>query len=196
MQRLGGQGGGQGGGSGGLSSLGSSLGGLNSLNGGGVLGGGTVNGSQSVLLQQMQLQQQRRLASLLQGQNELQVFKPGDTVLVEVELLKVKKPGDDQQNGQNGQNNGQKQPEQSEQPGPYVDQSGAAEQRTTLAARSRQRMTGQRIQEQPQRTIEELQAEEKQKLEDLTEQIRARTHISSTAMAGCCCGIPPWNWPG
>ncbi len=35
-------------------------------------------------------------------------------------------------------------------------------------------MNGQRVQEQPQRTIEELQAEEKQKLQDMIEQIRAR----------------------
>jgi protein involved in polysaccharide export with SLBB domain len=133
-----------------------------------------VNGSQSVLLQQMQLQQQRRLASLLQGQNELQVFKPGDTVLVEVELLKVKKPGDDQQNGQNGQNNGQNSQNNQSNQGPTSINPALLSnaQRSLLGLDSG--MTGQRIQEQPQRTIEELQAEEKQKLEDLTEQIRAR----------------------
>ena len=72
LQRLGGQGSGNG------------LTGLNGSLGGGLGGssGGGVNSSQALLLQQMQLQQQRRLAILLQGQSEIQVFKPGDTVLV------------------------------------------------------------------------------------------------------------------
>ncbi|HEY4973216.1 MAG TPA: hypothetical protein VII41_06385, partial [Steroidobacteraceae bacterium] len=75
MQRLGGQGSVNG-----LTGLGASLGGSS--------GNGASNGSQALLLQQMQLQQQRRLANLLQGQHELPVFKPGDTVLIEVSLLR------------------------------------------------------------------------------------------------------------
>jgi protein involved in polysaccharide export with SLBB domain len=170
MQRLGGQGS-----LGSVTGLGVSLGGSN----GGGLGGGTMNGSQAMLLQQLQLQQQRRLAGLLQGQSELQVFKPGDTVLVEVDLLQEKASKDDNQNNQNNQSN---------QNGPNGTQAAAqatppnsssinpallsSAQLSLLSLDNG--MTGQRVQEQPQRTIEELQAEEKQKLEDMIEQIRAR----------------------
>lgn len=183
MQRLGNGGSGLGG-----MGLGGS-GNLNSLTGGaGLLGGGTANGSQAVLLQQMQLQQQRRLASMLQDQSEQPVFKPGDTVLIEVTLLSEKPPDADlmNQNNLNNQNGRLNQSNQNNQNNPF-NQSGrnsnlqnssinpallSDSQRSLLGLDNG--MNGQRIQEQPQRTIEELQAEEKQKLQDMIEQIRAR----------------------
>jgi polysaccharide export outer membrane protein len=180
VQKLGGQNGAGGG-------LGSALSG-----GSGLLGGGNMNGSQALLLQQMQQQQQRRLASMLQNQTELPVFKPGDTALVEVELLTEKPAGSDKQNGQNGPNNPNGQNGQGNQnnqrnqnnqlnPNNQSNTQNAAginpallssAQRSLLGLDSG--MNGQRIQEQPERTIEELQAEEKQKLQDMIEQIRAR----------------------
>ncbi len=178
-------------GSSGLGGMG--LGGAGALNsltgGGGLLGGGAASGSQAVLLQQMQLQQQRRLASMLQDQTEQPVFKPGDTVLVEVSLLTEKPPGIDNQNNQNNQNNpnGQNnQNNQNNQNYPFNQANRNSNQNSTsinpaLLSNSQRSllgldngMNGQRIQEQPQRTIEELQAEEKQKLQEMIEQIRAR----------------------
>jgi polysaccharide biosynthesis/export protein len=171
LQRLSGQGSGLGGG---LSGLGGS-GSLGSLSGGGSLLGGGMNGSQAVLLQQLQLQQQRRLSSQYQDQNEPPAFKPGDTVLVEVDLLSERRPGDAQNNpaGQGSQN-------QSNQTGPGGTQSSATANQGTLTNAQLARLgvlngvNDQRVQEQPQRTIEELQAEERQKLEDMIEEIRAR----------------------
>jgi polysaccharide export outer membrane protein len=167
-----------------------STGSLGSLTGSaGLLGGAPANGSQAVLLQQMQLQQQRRLASMLQDQSELPVFKPGDTVLVEITLLS-EKPADadlpntpntnlNNQNGRPGQIN------QNNQNNPFSQSVRSSNNQTptsinpALLSESQRSalgldMNGQRVQEQPQRTIEELQAEEKQKLEDMIEQIRAR----------------------
>src|SRR3984957_5016081 len=172
MQRLGGQGG-----VGGLSGLGGSLGGINALTGGGALGGGSPNGPQAVLLQQMQLQQQRRLANLLQNQNELQVFKPGDTVLVEVKLLREKRANSGNQNDQTDQND---QNDQDTQANPANAAIGTTVNPANLSSAQLSLlgldsgMNGRRVQEQPQRTIEELQAEEKQKLQEMIEQIRAR----------------------
>jgi len=157
---------------------GTGIGGLGGLGtGSSLLGGGITNRSQSALLQQMQLQQQRRLAATLQGQTELPVFKPGDTVLVEVSLLHEKPANNNNQNNQNVQEN------QNAPPGQNVPTGNpnAISISPTLLSNSQlsllgldNGMNGQRVQEQPQRTIEELQAEEKQKLEDMIEQIRAR----------------------
>jgi len=157
---------------------GTGIGGLGGLGtGSSLLGGGIANRSQSALLQQMQLQQQRRLAATLQGQTELPVFKPGDTVLVEVSLLHEKPANNNNQNNQNVQEN------QNAPPGQNVPTGNpnAISISPTLLSNSQlsllgldNGMNGQRVQEQPQRTIEELQAEEKQKLEDMIEQIRAR----------------------
>src|ERR1700676_4574549 len=170
LQRLGG---GTGVGSTGIGSLGGTgLGGLGT--GSSLLGGGTTNRSQSVLLQQMQLQQQRRLAGKLQDQTELPVFKIGDTVLVEVSLLAEKPAASGNQSNQNipnapsGQNNPTGNPNATSINPALLNNS----QRSLLGLDSG--MNGQRVQEQPQRTIEELQAEERQKLEDMIEQIRAR----------------------
>jgi len=187
MQRLGGQGGMGGmGGLSGLSGLGGSLGGISGLTGSGGLGNGNMNGSQAVLLQQMQLQQQHRLATLLQGQNELQVFKPGDTVLVEVKLLREKRANSGNQNDQNDQSdqneqgNQNNQNNQNNQANPATGSIGTTINPANLSNAQLSLlgldngMNGRRVQEQPQRTIEELQAEEKQKLEEMIEQIRAR----------------------
>jgi len=175
MQRLGG---GNGTGATGISGLGSTgiggLGGLSGLGGGSSLfGGGTANRSQSALLQQMQLQQQRRLAATLQDQSEFPVFKPGDTVLVEVNLLAENPPG----TGDQGNPNGQGAPGQ----GASAASSGSPPTATPHLSNSQlsalgldSGMSTQRVQEQPQRTIEQLQADEKAKLEDMIEQIRAR----------------------
>jgi polysaccharide export outer membrane protein len=166
LQRLGGQGG-----STGLTGLGST-GGLGGLLGGGV-SGGNLNGSQAVLLQQMQLQQQRRLSLKLQDQTEVPVFKPGDTVLIEISLLKEKPAGanDSNQNTQNTPNNQNNQASNSN--ARAVNPALLSTAQLSLLGLDNG-MNGQRVQEQPQRTIEELQAEEKQKLEDMIEQIRAR----------------------
>ncbi len=172
LQRLSGQGGGLGGG---LSGLGGT-GGLGSLTGAGSLLGGGMNSSQAVLLQQLQLQQQRRLSSQYQEQNEPAVFKPGDTVLIEVDLLSERRSGGDMQNNQvsPGSQN------QSNQTNPNNTQNSATTSPGSLTNAQLARLgvlngvNGQRVQEQPQRTIEELQAEEKQKLEDMIEEIRAR----------------------
>ena len=171
LQRLGG-----GTGIGGTGLGGTGLGGVGGLSTGSSLLGGVGNRSQSVLLQQMQLQQQRRLAASLQDQNEPPVFKPGDTVLVEVNLLAEKPAGSDNQNNQNNQQS----PQSGQNNSPTGNQSLTAinpallnDSRLSLLGLDNG-MNGRRVQEQPQRTIEELQAEEKQKLQDMIEQIRAR----------------------
>jgi polysaccharide export outer membrane protein len=134
----------------------------------GTLPGVQTNSSQSVLLQQMQLQQQRRLQSKQQQNNkgfagenglnelstepEVPVFEPGDTVLVELELL----------------------PQAGATPPPplqpYSSTAGVFAQQQQQQATS---VAGtQRVQEAPQRTIEELQAAEKKFIEDMINHIR------------------------
>ena len=175
LQRLGG-GTGLGGSSlGGTGLGGSGLGGLGSLGGVGssLLGGGITNRSQAALLQQMQLQQQRRFADQLQEQPEFPVFKPGDTVLVEVSLLTEKPANSGNQNNQNNPNAPPDQNNPSSNPNANAINSGLRSSQLSQLGLDNG-MNGQRLQEQPQRTIEELQAEEKRKLEDMIEQIRAR----------------------
>ena len=154
---------------GGSSLGGSGFGGLGGL-GSSLFGGGITNRSQEALLQQMQLQQQRRLTEQLQEQPEFPVFKPGDTVLVEVGLL-AEKPAN---NG--NQNNPNAPPDQNNpSSNPNANAVNSAPRNSQLSQFGLDNgMNGQRLQEQPQRTIEELQAEERRKLEDMIEQIRAR----------------------
>ncbi|MGH8232528.1 MAG: SLBB domain-containing protein [Steroidobacteraceae bacterium] len=169
IQRLSGQGMANG-----LTGLGSSLGNINGLG-----GPNNLNSSQSLLVQQLQLQQQRRLAALLQNQNVLQIFKPGDTVLVEVDLL-TEKPRD--QSNPNSPSGSSDQSSQSNPPNQSSAQSALPAGLNPALLSSSQlsllgldaNTNGRRVQEQPLRTIEELQAEERQKLEELIEQIRAR----------------------
>lgn len=149
MQRLTGQGGDQ-----------TGLGTVNTTGIGGLPGGlsGTnFNGSQSVLMQQLQLQQRRRFlssntADQLQP-NEPPTFKPGDTVLIQVALLPEQaKPASDQA------------------PSPF-----AAITTTTPAPQTsvpNGAMAAQRPQDAPQRTIEELQAEERARIQEMIGHIR------------------------
>jgi len=181
MQRLG-IGGSSGSGMGGLGT------GSGSLSGG--LGG--YNSSQSALLQQQMLQQQRRLQSQ-QDEAEDQygppTFKPGDTVLVEIAL-----PGERLSNAPsgNGNGNGQYPSQNNTQTGTPnltlpngVDVSQLSpQQQQILQQQISQQQNGQqqggqqpggsnqRLQEQPQQPVEELQADEKQQLSDLVDLIR------------------------
>jgi protein involved in polysaccharide export with SLBB domain len=133
-----------------------------------------ANSAQSVLLQQMQLQQQRRLQSKLGERNgpyglngpnglsglnglnglpEAPVFKPGDTVLVELTLL----------------------PEASNpSPTPSFQPSLPAYAQQPLAQQPMSPSSGtlNAQQEQPQRTIEELKVEEKMHIEEMIGHIR------------------------
>jgi polysaccharide biosynthesis/export protein len=125
------------------------------------LPGTNLNGSQSLLQQQLQLQQRRRLLSgqtLDQTQlNEPPIFKPGDTVLVQVSLLPELPKG-----AQTPLNSVpiQAQPGTLQQPQPP---------QPTLGSGT---LNGQRLQDAPQRTIEELQADEKARLQEMIGQIR------------------------
>jgi protein involved in polysaccharide export with SLBB domain len=178
LQRLGQGGGGLGGLGGGTSGgLGGSLG---SISGG--LGG--YNSSQSALLQQ-QMQQQRRLQNPDQDEEQQNqfvppVFKPGDTVLVDIAMLN--EPLSNNANLINGTNNLQN-PSQGGYSNTQVPNAGAASQLSQLSPAQQQLLqqqlaqqlsvTNQRLQLQPQQNIEELQADEKQRLTDLVDLIRA-----------------------
>jgi polysaccharide export outer membrane protein len=137
----------------------------------GAVPGIQTNSSQSLLLQQMQLQQQRRLLSKQQQNNqglggenalnglngaslepEIPTFEPGDTVLVEIELLP--------QTGTTAPPS----------PQPYSSvTAGMVPQQQQLASA----VAGtQRVQEAPQRTIEELQVAERKFIEDLIAHIQ------------------------
>jgi protein involved in polysaccharide export with SLBB domain len=169
MQRLG-----QGGlgGSGGLGSLGGGLGSSS--------GGTGYNGSQSALLQQQFLQQQRRQQEEQDSEDKFgtPLFKPGDTLLVDIAL-----PGDPGFNGQPintqintpvyGQNGfaGSNSPNAN---GSNATQSTPQSQALQQQLTQQQRAANtQRLQEQPLRPLEELQADEKERLTELIELIRA-----------------------
>jgi polysaccharide export outer membrane protein len=172
LQRLG-QGGGSGGGFGGLGGgLGSGI--LGSQSGG--LGG--YNSSQSTLLQQQLLQQQRRQQSQNQdNQNPLgpPVLGAGDTVLVDIAL-----PEDGnssysatpypQGNAQNGSQNGTANAQLANTTSNQLSQLTPQQQQLLQQQLSANR---QRLQEQPQQPVEELQADEKERINDLIDLIRA-----------------------
>jgi polysaccharide biosynthesis/export protein len=166
LQRLGVSGGS---GAGGLGGLGS--GSLSGLSGG-------LNNSQSALIQQQMLQQQRRQQSQDQevdNQFLPPVFKPGDTVLIDVIL-----PGEvDNFAAGNSAANAQNPPLNAAAP-PGSATSNALSQASPQQQQLLQQQLGQqsstnnqRFQEQPQQPIEELHADEKQRLTDLVDQIRA-----------------------
>jgi protein involved in polysaccharide export with SLBB domain len=148
---------------GGLSGLGSSpLGGTG-------LGGLGSNSSQSVLQQQLLLQQQRRSHDRQQlDANEFRygyyapVFKPGDSVLVEIKLL----PESDRTGQQNDQSQNQSQTTLSPNP------NGAVYSNLAGGQQSFGQSSLQRVQEQPQRTTEELRAEERRQIEDMIGHIK------------------------
>jgi len=170
LQRLG-----QGGtGSGGLSSGGiGGIGGLGSLS-----GGSGYNNSQSALLQQQMLQQRRRQSEDEDTEDKFgpPMFKPGDTVLIDIAL--PGQPGlnglpvNTQTNLQSGNSqyggaallNGSS--AQASQPSPQQQQ--ALQQQLS----QQQAANNQRLQEQPLRPLEELQADERVRLMDLVEVIR------------------------
>jgi polysaccharide export outer membrane protein len=181
LQRLG-----QGGGSG----LGGGLGGGGlGISSGGLGGLGGFSNSQSLLQQQQLLLQQRRQQEqgqddTNQNQNQYQppVFKSGDTVLVDIGLM-----GERNDNALDAQNNNNSQQIGSQNG--YQNQQGAAafgigtgqlsqlspQQQQLLQQQLAQQTSSntQRLQEQPQQPIEELQAGEKQHLTDLVALIRS-----------------------
>jgi polysaccharide export outer membrane protein len=177
MQRLG-QGGGSSTGSlGGTSGFGGSSGGL-----------GGYNSSQSALLQQQMLQQQRRQQS--QGEEEEDkfgppTFKAGDSVLIDIALV-----GENGINGVPIGTQGNQPNAQFATPNNNAYQNGFQQplnnstqalsqlnpqQQQLLQQQLGQQLgsNNQRLQEQPQQPIEELQADEKQRLNDLVDLIRA-----------------------
>jgi polysaccharide export outer membrane protein len=180
LQRLGQ--GGAGGSGGGLG-----IGGLGSLS-----NGGGYNSSQSALLQQQFLQQQRRQQMEGEDQDDNNnnfnnfappKFKSGDTVLVDIAL-----PGQPGLNGLpvNTQVNLQSGNPQFSLPGAAPNGSSApttqasqlnAQQQLQLqqqiGQQQAQAANNQRLQEQPLRPIEDLQADERQRLLDLVDLIRA-----------------------
>jgi len=140
------------------------LGSLSGLN-------GTGTSSQSVLQQQLQLQQQRRSQAKLGQQNganglnglsqefQAPVFKPGDTVLVELSLLpEAEHPSPGSNSAPPGQQQANSTP------------AGAVQNPFGVQGV----VNAPRVQEQPQRTIEELKAEEKQRIQEMIGEIRLR----------------------
>ena len=165
IQRLGSGGGSTGLGGAGSGSLPGSIGGYSS--------------SQAALIQQQMLQQQRRQQEL-QTEDLLAppVFKPGDTVLVDISLMgEYQNQNQINNGGQNGQYNPQNAPQAGNQA--VVLPNGVSTNSSQLTPQQlqyiQQQLTtnNQRLQEQPQQPIEELQADEKQRLTDLVDLIRA-----------------------
>lgn len=198
LQRLGQ--GGVGGGSGGLGSLG--IGGLGSSS-----GGTGYNGSQSALLQQQFLQQQRRQLEQEESEDKFgaPIFKPGDTLLVDVAL-----PGDPGFNGQpiNTQINtpqygpngfaGFSSPSASSA-STTASQSQALQQQVAQQQVAQQQLAAnnQRLQEQPLRPLEELQANEKERLTELVDLIRAHNpYLLDSAGELQLPGVPPMALSG
>jgi polysaccharide export outer membrane protein len=142
--------------------IGNTAGGLTGLTG---FPGANLNSSQSVLMQQLRLQQERRrLSGKEEDQtqfNEIPVFKPGDTVLIQLSLL-PEAPGATPESATNAIPNTLQQPQQPQQgfpPGQLPPGNGMLAQ--------------QRVQEAPQQTTEEVQAEEKTRLQEMIGHIRA-----------------------
>jgi protein involved in polysaccharide export with SLBB domain len=161
MQRLGQQG-----------DQGTSTSGLSGLNGLQGLSGssysssvGNQNSSQSVLQQQLGLQQQRRLKERMQDQNgsndlftyQLPVFKPGDTVLVEINIL---------------QEAGRSQSPPAAQPATMGPNPNSQLYSNLPGNQPLQSANGISVQEQPQKTVEELQADEKERIQQMIGHIR------------------------
>src|ERR1019366_93057 len=152
----------------------SGIGGLSSGSLSGSAGG--YNSSQSALIQQQMLQHRQQSQNESEQQFGPPVFKPGDTVLVDISLQ-----GEMQNNG--NPVNGQYNPQNARQSGyPNAAQTNGIipTQLTPLQQQllqqqltQQQAANNQRLQEQPQQPIEELQADEKQRLTDLVDLIRS-----------------------
>jgi protein involved in polysaccharide export with SLBB domain len=164
------------GGLGGTTSGGLGTGGLGSLSS----GTGGYNSSQAALIRQQLLQQQRRQLEMQEGEEDQfrpPVFKPGDTVLIDISLPgdQQRQPGgnDNNQNNQQQYNNGQ--PYNGQNGYPVAGQLNGTDQTQYPFSplTQQQAVNNQRLQERPQEPIEELQADEKQRLQDLIEVIRA-----------------------
>jgi protein involved in polysaccharide export with SLBB domain len=183
LQRLGQ--GGSGGGLGGASGLGG-LGGLGALGGLGGLGGlsgglGGFNTSQSALLQQQMLQQQRRQKAQQEEQEDKYgppTFKPGDTVLVEIALMgqyDLGLNGDESKGAQSPVQFGGSPAGQTPTPSASQFSQLTPQQQAVLRQQIGQQLAAnnQHVQERPQQAPEELQADERQRLEDLVDLIRS-----------------------
>ena len=132
-------------------------------------GSGGYNSSQSILLQR-QLQQQRRRESDNEPEEQFgtPVFKNGDTVLVELLL-----PGEKEINS--ASDNPQVATQSAPKNGTSANGSDFSQQLAQQQLLQQQLAQGEnrRFQEQPQRPIEDLRAEEKDKLMELGALIRA-----------------------
>lgn len=176
LQRMGGQGGATGTG-------GFGIGGPGNPN---VLGGGALNGSQAALQQQYLLQLQRQQQAQLEGQTLIPVFKPGDTVLVEIGIPSYLRSSSPQDNGQipaqdQMLNNaapmagaplpGALLPNGMPVPGTPVVPSTA--QQPQAGVGSSGGGGGMSVQQNVQRSAEELQSDELHRLRDMIQEIRA-----------------------
>jgi protein involved in polysaccharide export with SLBB domain len=148
-------------GGGGVSGSTGTLGSL--LGGGGLLRGGSLNSSQSVLLQQQVLEQQRRQRALGVQSNFPQVFKAGDTVLIDISISSTdSKAGASRTSSQilGSQNE-------------TADANGQTVDRGQLAQPNAQGAPSNQFGEGPRPTQEELQAGERVRLESLVDLIRS-----------------------
>jgi protein involved in polysaccharide export with SLBB domain len=168
----------------GAGALGSLLGG--GLGSGGLGGfGGSLNGSQASLLQQQLLQQQRQQQSLSQAQTTVPVFKPGDTVLVYLSIPSEPPPATAQPTGAApaAQTNSSSPPTNGALPLTAAQLAQLTGQNST---------TTQNTGEAPQPTVEELQASERQKLQDLVDLIQRHNPFQLDSTAELLLpGIPP-----
>jgi protein involved in polysaccharide export with SLBB domain len=154
---------------------GSALGGLGS----GALPGnvGSYSSSQAALIQQLMLRQQRRPQNEEQEEFGPPVCKPRDTGLIDVSLQNENQNQNQNNiNGPNGQYTNQNAPQNGTanlvMPGVNVNASQLTPQQLQYA-QQQLATNNQRLQERPQQPIEELQADEKQRLTDLVDLIRS-----------------------
>ncbi|HTW76117.1 MAG TPA: SLBB domain-containing protein, partial [Steroidobacteraceae bacterium] len=175
------------GGAGGSSAagLGALLGGASGFGFGGLTG--PPNGSQASLLQQQLLQRQRLQQTQVQQQEEvIPVFKPGDTVLVDLSLPpQAPPPGSEQATASSTAQNANA-PSANTMPGvPF-----SAAQLAELTGQGNAAVQAE--QPAPQPTVEQLQAAERQKLQDLVDLVQVHNpyQLDSNGVL-LLPGIPP-----
>lgn len=174
LQRLSGQGGGLGG-----FGSGSGLGGIGGI--GGLIGGGQFNQSQQALLLQQQILQQRRQQQGLNLQEgAVPVFKPSDTALIEIYLPDEVPPGFNEQNPQGLVQQGRNAQGGLLPGGPGIGSESSSAAGAALLSSSQFQQPGTQngpntrgSQDQRLLTIEQLQADERRKLQDMIDEIRA-----------------------
>jgi polysaccharide biosynthesis/export protein len=175
---------GMGGGVGGGTGSGLGVGGIGGIGGLGLGSTGGFSNSQSTLQLQQLMQQQRRQNQDEENQDQfgLPTFRPGDTVLIEIALSGEMNFGpapNEQNNGQGpqgpqgSQSGYQGTPASNGANGQFSQLTPQQQQQLQQQLGQQQSASNQRLQEQPQRRIEELQADEKLRLTDLVELIRA-----------------------